>query len=47
MAGVGDGKAPLNVAVFGCGKMGLHHARAIQASRGGRLVAAPGRDTGA
>jgi predicted dehydrogenase/nucleoside-diphosphate-sugar epimerase len=39
MAGVGDGKAPLNVAVFGCGKMGLHHARAIQASRGGRLVA--------
>jgi len=34
-----DADAPLNVAIIGCGKMGLHHARAIQASRGGRLVA--------
>lgn len=39
MTGVGDGRERLRVAVFGCGKMGLHHAKAIQASRGGRLAA--------
>jgi predicted dehydrogenase/nucleoside-diphosphate-sugar epimerase len=31
--------APLRVAILGCGKMGLNHARAIQACKSGKLVA--------
>lgn len=34
-----DADAPLNVAIIGCGKMGLHHAKAIQARRAGRIIA--------
>src|SRR5688572_10263370 len=30
---------PLKVAIFGCGKMGMNHARAIQACPGAALVA--------
>ena len=38
--------APLRVAIIGCGKMGLHHVKAIQACSSGRLVAVadPGGD---
>jgi predicted dehydrogenase/nucleoside-diphosphate-sugar epimerase len=34
-----DADAPLNVAIIGCGKMGLHHAKAIQGRRAGRIIA--------
>ncbi|MCP9453367.1 MAG: Gfo/Idh/MocA family oxidoreductase [Nitrospira sp.] len=33
-----DSTAPLNVALIGCGKMAVHHAKAIKACGGGRIV---------
>jgi predicted dehydrogenase/nucleoside-diphosphate-sugar epimerase len=35
----GDAHMPLDVALIGCGKMGVHHAKAIKASGAGRIMA--------
>ena len=34
-----DSKGPLDVALIGCGKMGVHHAKAIKAHGAGRIIA--------
>ncbi len=33
-----DADAPFDVAIIGCGKMGLHHAKGIQAHGAGRII---------
>ncbi|MEQ1793474.1 MAG: Gfo/Idh/MocA family oxidoreductase, partial [Nitrospira sp.] len=35
----GNATTPLDVALIGCGKMGVHHAKAIKAHGAGRIVA--------
>lgn len=34
-----NGNSPLDVALIGCGKMGVHHAKAIKAHGAGRIIA--------
>src|SRR5512134_2172231 len=35
----GHSHVPLDVALIGCGKMGVHHAKAIKAHGAGRIIA--------